>query len=64
MPELVIYYNHKEKEKEIAKMIVIKVSANGGLTYFVEKHNKFSAQMYRIGHILRQTGYRTEIVTE
>lgn len=61
-----IQYNHKEKRKGDKKMknITIKVFSVNGLTYFVEKKNMVAAQLYRIGHLLRRTGYQTEIVED
>lgn len=42
--------------------ITIKVYSAAGLTYFVRKDSRLSAILYRFGHLLRRTGYQTEIV--
>lgn len=59
-----LYYNHKEeiKKKEIKKMVIVKVFSKIGITYYVEKSNIISAQLFRLGHLLRGSGYQTEIV--
>ena len=43
-------------------MVTIKVFSKIGITYFVEKNNIISAQLFRLGHLLRGSGYQTEIV--
>lgn len=43
-------------------MITIKVFSENGLTYFVEKNSMISAQLFRLSHLLRRTGYQTKIV--
>lgn len=40
----------------------IKVYSAAGLTYFVRKDNRFAARLFQLGHILRRTGYRTQIL--
>ena len=59
-----LYYNYKEKKKkkEIKKMVTVKVFSKIGITYYVEKSNIVSAQLFRLGHMLRGSGYQTEIV--
>lgn len=60
-----VYYTHKEKinkKKEIKKMVTVKVFSKIGITYYVEKSNIVSAQLFRLGHLLRGSGYQTEIV--
>ena len=54
--------NKKKKKKEIKKMVTIKVFHKIGITYFVEKNNIISAQLFRLGHLLRGSSYQTEIV--
>ena len=43
-------------------MVIIKVFHKIGITYFVEKNNIISAQLFRLGYLLRGSGYQTEIV--
>ena len=43
-------------------MVTIKVFSKIGITYFVEKNNIISAQLFRLGRLLRGSGYQTEIV--
>ena len=52
----------KSNEKEVKKMVTIKVFHKIGITYFVEKNNIISAQLFRLGHLLRGSGYQTEIL--
>ena len=54
--------NKKKEKKEIKKMVTVKVFSKIGITYFVEKNNIISAQLFRLGHLLRGSGYQTEIV--
>ena len=54
--------NKKKKKKETKKMVTVKVFSKIGITYFVEKNNIISAQLFRLGHLLRGSGYQTEIV--
>ena len=61
--KFIVYYNHKEEiKKEIKKMVTVKVFSKIGITYYVEKSNIISAQLFRLGHLLRGSGYQTEIV--
>ena len=43
-------------------MVTVKVFHKIGITYYVEKSNIISAQLFRLGHLLRGSGYQTEIV--
>lgn len=43
-------------------MVTVKVFSKIGITYYVEKSNIVSAQLFRLGHMLRGSGYQTEIV--
>ena len=43
-------------------MVTIKVFHKIGITYYVEKNNIISAQLFRLGHLLRSAGYQTEIL--
>ena len=43
-------------------MVTVKVFSKIGITYYVEKSNIISAQLFRLGHLLRSSGYQTEIV--
>ena len=43
-------------------MVTIKVFHKIGITYFVEKNNIISAQLFRLAHLLRGSGYQTEIL--
>ena len=43
-------------------MLAVKVFHKIGITYYVEKSNIVSAQLFRLGHMLRGSGYQTEIV--
>ena len=43
-------------------MVIVKVFHKIGITYYVEKSNIVSAQLFRLGHLLRGSGYQTEIV--
>ena len=59
------YYNirkRKEIKKEIKKMVTVKVFSKIGIIYYVEKSNIISAELFRLGHLLRGSGYQTEIV--
>ena len=58
----IIISERGNKKKEIKKMVTIKVFSKIGITYFVEKNNIISAQLFRLGHLLRGSGYQTEIV--
>ena len=63
--KFIVYYTHKEKrnkKKEIKKMVTVKMFSKIGITYYVEKSNIISAQLFRLGHLLRGSGYQTEIV--
>lgn len=51
-----------KRKKEIKKMITVKVFSENGLTYFVKKNSMISAQLFRLSHLLRRTGYQTKIV--
>lgn len=44
------------------RTITIKVFGEDSLTYFVRKSNYLSVILYRAGHVLRRTGYQTQIV--
>ena len=43
-------------------MIIVKVFHKIGITYYVEKSNIISAELFRLGHLLRGSGYQTEIL--
>ena len=43
-------------------MDTVKVFSKIGITYSVEKRNIVCAQLFRLGHMLRGSGYQTEIV--
>ena len=43
-------------------MIIVKVFSKIGITYYVEKSNIISAELFRLGHLLRNSGYQTEIL--
>ena len=43
-------------------MVTIKVFSKIGSTYYVEKSNIISAELFRLGHLLRSSGYQTEIL--
>ena len=43
-------------------MVTVKVFSKIGITYYVENSNIISAQLFRLGHLLRGSGYQTEIV--
>ena len=58
----IIISERGNKKKEIKKMVTIKVFSKIGITYYVEKSNIISAQLFRLGHLLRGSGYQTEIV--
>lgn len=43
-------------------MVTVKVFSKIGITYFVETNNIIEAQLFRLRHLLRGSGYQTEIV--
>lgn len=43
-------------------MVTIKVFSKIGISYYVEKSNIISAELFRLGHLLRSSGWQTEIV--
>ena len=43
-------------------MVTIKVFHKIGITYYVEKSNIIPAELFRLGHLLRSSGYQTEIL--
>ena len=43
-------------------MVTVKVFHKIGITYYDEKCNIVFAQLFRLGHLLRGSGYQTEIV--
>ena len=43
-------------------MIIVKVFSKIGIIYYVEKSNIISAELFRLGHLLRSSGWQTEIL--
>lgn len=43
-------------------MVTVKVFSKIGISYYVEKSNIISAELFRLGHLLRSSGWQTEIV--
>ena len=43
-------------------MVIVEEFSKIVITYYVEKSNIVSAQLFRLGHMLRGSGYQTEIV--